>query len=241
MDRDQIARLVGSKVAVRLKNAEACGVEIIAALEEVGDAGVTLSRIGELGPGPTLFCPWESLERVRDRPPWLTPPPREGSGVYSAEQQFSAEYAPEEPTPSHERRPEPSARTLERVVSIARRETVGGITVTLTSLELFERGPGVLRWRVSLTEGASGYEEEGEHSGIPHPVFEIWDSSGRTFSWSPRGASGGDGEVDGEIEVEGLPDAGEISVEIPRIASESWREELAEKTYDGPWSFSFGI
>ncbi len=57
MDREEVARLVGSKVAVRLKNAKAHGVEIVATLEEVGDAGVTLSSIGELGPGPTLFCP----------------------------------------------------------------------------------------------------------------------------------------------------------------------------------------
>jgi len=235
---EEVARLVGSKVAVRLKNAETHGVEIVATLEEVRDAGVTLSGIGELGPGPTLFCPWESLERVRDRPPWLTSP-HEGSGSYSAEQQYSAEYDPEEFALPRERRPNPSASTLERVVSIARQATVGGITVALTSLEFFERGPGVLRWRVSLFEGASGYEDE--HRGIAHPVFEIRDGSGRILSWSPLGSSSGDGEADGEIEVEGLPDAGEISVEIPRITSESWREELAEKTYDGPWSFSFSI
>lgn len=240
MDWGEVARLVGAKVAVRLKNAEARGVEIIATLEEVGDAGVTLSDIGELGPGPTLFCPWESLERVRDRPPWLTSP-HEGSGAYSAEQQFSTECASEDPAPPRERRPEPSARTLERVVSIARRETIGGITVALTSLELFERGPGVLRWRVSSAGDLSGHEEEDEHRGIPHPTFEIQDGSGRILSWSPLGSSSGDGESDGEIGVEELSDAGEISVEIPRITSESWREELAEKTYDGPWSFSFSI
>lgn len=42
-------------MAVKLENAEARGVEIIATLEEVGETGVTLSGIGELGPGPTLF------------------------------------------------------------------------------------------------------------------------------------------------------------------------------------------
>jgi hypothetical protein len=40
----------------------------------VRDDGIVLSEIGELGPGPTLFCPWNSLKRVRDRPPWIRPP-----------------------------------------------------------------------------------------------------------------------------------------------------------------------
>lgn len=160
--------------------------------------------------------------------------------MYSAEREFLADHAPEEPEQAYERRPEPSARTLDRVVSIARRSTVGGITGALTSLELFERGPGVLRLRVSLA-GDSSREEEFEHRGIPHPVFEIRDGSGRTLPWSPRGSGAGGGESGGEIEVERLPDAGEISVEIPRITSESWREDTMEKTYDSPWSFSFSI
>lgn len=81
MERQEISGLVGCKVAVRLNTVEARGLEMVATLEEARDDGLILSEIGELGQGPTLFCPWESLHRVRDRPPWLAPPheePQEG-------------------------------------------------------------------------------------------------------------------------------------------------------------------
>ncbi len=73
-DQDRVAGFVGHKVAVRLTSVEARGAEIVATLEEVRDDGIVLSEIGELGPGPTMFCPWDSLGRVRDRPPWLRMP-----------------------------------------------------------------------------------------------------------------------------------------------------------------------
>ena len=56
-DRDRIAGLTGHKVAVNLNDAEARGLEIIGTLEAVSDDGIVLSEVGELGPGPTLFCP----------------------------------------------------------------------------------------------------------------------------------------------------------------------------------------
>ena len=40
-------------VAVVLSN----GAGMVATLDEVRDDGVILSEIGELGPGPTMFCP----------------------------------------------------------------------------------------------------------------------------------------------------------------------------------------
>jgi hypothetical protein len=64
VDRERTFRLVGRKVAVRLTNVEAQGVELIATLDEVRDDGIVLSEIGELGLGPTLFCPWDSLHRA---------------------------------------------------------------------------------------------------------------------------------------------------------------------------------
>jgi len=76
-DRDRAVGLVGHKVAGNLNNVEARGVEIIGTLDEVRDDGIVLSEIGELGPGPTLFCPWDSLRRVRERPSWLRPPHEE--------------------------------------------------------------------------------------------------------------------------------------------------------------------
>ena len=132
VNREQISGLVGHKVAIRLNSVEARGVEIVATLEEVRDDGVVLSEVGELGPGPTIFCPWDSLHRIRDRLPWLAPP-HEQSGpeeweAYEMREVSAEETAPDEPT---ERRREYSARTLERVVPIAQRRSVGDITVAL--------------------------------------------------------------------------------------------------------------
>jgi hypothetical protein len=62
-DRNRVSRLVGHKVAVVLSN----GVGIVATLEEVRHDGVVLSEMRELGPGPTMFCPWDSL-RCAARP-----------------------------------------------------------------------------------------------------------------------------------------------------------------------------
>ena len=64
---------MGHKVAVVLGN----GAGMVATLDEVRDDGVVLSEMSELGPGPTMFCPWDSLRRLRDRPvryliPWRT-------------------------------------------------------------------------------------------------------------------------------------------------------------------------
>ena len=69
MNRGDVSGLAGRKVAVRLTNVEARGVELVATLEEVREDGIVLSEVGELGPGPTMFCPWESLHQLRERPP----------------------------------------------------------------------------------------------------------------------------------------------------------------------------
>ena len=84
MERDAVAALVGRKIAVQLDTAEASGVELVATLQEVREDGVVLSEVGELGPGPLIICPWESIRRLRERPPWLAPP-GEGPEEYSAQ------------------------------------------------------------------------------------------------------------------------------------------------------------
>ncbi len=77
-DRGRAAGLVDHKVAVKLTNVEARGVEIVATLDGASDDGIVLSEIGERGPRPTMFCPWDSLSRVRDPPPpWLRMPHEE--------------------------------------------------------------------------------------------------------------------------------------------------------------------
>ena len=148
-DRDRAVGLVGHKVAVNLNNVEARGVEIIGTLDEVRDDGIVLSEIGELGPGPTLFCPWDSLRRVRERPSWLRPPHEEpGPEEAQQEREFfelrevtREEAAPELP----EQRRLASAQNLARVVPLGQRQMVGEITLALTSLELFGEGLGILR------------------------------------------------------------------------------------------------
>ena len=68
---------MGRKVAIRLTNVEARGVELVATLAEVREDGVVLSEVGELG--PTMFCPWESLHRVRERPSPVAPAAARGA------------------------------------------------------------------------------------------------------------------------------------------------------------------
>ena len=136
--------LVGRKVAVRLNSVEARGVELVATLDEAREDGIVLSEIGELGQGLTLFCPWESLHRVRDRPSWLAPPHEVSEGGQQGWESYELREASEEdvaPEPLPERR-EPSARTLERVVPVAQRVTVDGVTFAIASLELYGEASG---------------------------------------------------------------------------------------------------
>ena len=229
MNREDVSELVGRKVAIRLTNVEARGVELVATLAEVREDGVVLSEVGELGPGPTMFCPWESLHRVRERPPWLRPPHEEPgdeaedpAGHESFEvKEVSAEE--ERPEPPVERRRETSALNLERVVPVAQKRAVGDVTVALMSLELYGEGVGVLQWRVSL--GESAFQEAPDFGfGIPEPVFEIRDRAGGGLPWSPQHSGASDAEAEGSVRVEGLPETGELAVEVPRLVADAYED-----------------
>ena len=216
-------------------------------LEEVRDCGFVLSEIGELGPGPTLFCPWDTLKRVRERPPWLRPPHEEpGPEDAPLEQEFYElreatvqEVAPEPPV---ERR-RASARNLQRVAPLAQRRPVGAVLVALCSLELFGEGVGVLRYRISYEAGM--FEGSRGFGGSPEAEFVIRDESGRDLPWLPQGWSGSESETDGEVEVRELPEIGELEVEVPRLVSLVFDEETGEErvdvSRDGPWSYRFSI
>lgn len=240
VDRREMEQLVGRRVAVRLNSAEARGVEMIATLDEAREDGIVLSEVGELGEGPTMFCPWDSLRRVRERPPWLRPPHEEPEGgeTWEWESYELREVSPEatEPEPPAEHRRSPSARTLERVVPLAQKRTVGGITVALASLELYGDGLGMLRY---LIHG------EDVWWGVPEPELVLRDGAGRELSWSPRSSGSSDGEADGEIEVWDLPDSGEIEAEVSRLVFREFSPEKGEEeetdSYDGPWSFRFSL
>ncbi len=246
-DRDRIVGLLGRKVAVKLTSVEARSLEIIATLDEVRDGGIVLSEIGELGSGPTLFCPWDSLRRVRERPPWLRPPHEEsGPNEAPLEREFyelrEATAEEVEPEPPVERR-RASARNLQRVVPIVQRRTVGEITVALTSLELFGEGVGVLRYRISYE--ARKFEVSNRFAGVPEPEFIIRDGSGRELPWAPQAWGGSESEADGDVEVGELPETGELQVEVPRLVrlifDDETGEERVEDSRDGPWSFRFSV
>jgi hypothetical protein len=106
------------------------GAGMVATLDEVRDDGIVLSEVDELGPGPTIYCPWDSLRRLQNRPPFFMPPHEEPESHEYYELYEHREVPPEEiePEPYLERRGA-SARNLERVVPIAQRRTVGEATV----------------------------------------------------------------------------------------------------------------
>jgi hypothetical protein len=186
-----------------------------------------------------MFCPWASLRRLRDGPPFFMSSQEEPESGEYYELYEHREVAPEEiePEPSVERR-RASARNLDRVVPIAQRQTVGEVTVAFTSLELFGEGVGVLRYRISYEAGM--FED-----GIPEPQLVIRDESERILPWSPQGGSASESEADGEVEVRELPETGELEVEVTRLVSLVFDEEAGEEevddSYDGPWTFSLSI
>ena len=229
MDKEQVPDgWIGRQTIVKLTSYKANGAEIFATLHEKNDAGITLSEIGELGPGPTMFCPWNSIRDVRLQAP-------ESPAFYEGEEVGTLPY---EETEEILRRFRPtSARNLERVVPVAQKLTVGEITVAITSLELYGEGVGVLRWQISL-EGS--LLRHGRDFDLSEAWFEIWDGEGRDLPWSAQGAGGRSGEADGYVRVEELPDSGELEVEVTRLVTDSYEdEEYAGNgpSYEGPWNF----
>jgi hypothetical protein len=240
VDREGVHRLVGEKVIVGINRPEAGGVEIVATLKEVRDDGVILSEVVDIGPGPTIFCPWETFRRDHDLPPWFEPPldgPEDRELYQVREIPVHAPPPPELPP----QRLEPSARTLQRIVPVAQKQTVGGITVALTSLELHGEGLGSLGWRISFEEDL--YSEGGR--GVPEPEFVLRDGAGRELPWSPRSSGSGGREADGEIEVEDLPESGEIEAEVSRLVFREFSPERGAEeetdSYEGPWPFRFSV
>lgn len=233
MDRERVPdEWVGRGVVVRLANVEARGAEILATLDEIRDDGVSLSRIGELGPGPIMFCPWDSVREVRPQ---------------SAFNRMPHDQAPEGEVRLTERRsgrgPEPvvpipegfrgaSARTLRRVVPFVQKVGVGGVTVALASVELHEGGNGVLRFLISSTS---------EHLGTPEPEVRVRDGSGRHYAiLFARASSSGD-EMEVSMHALGLPEPAELEVEIARLTEIDHRQDVEVASWEGPWTFRFFI
>ena len=233
MDREEIPdEWTGRQVIVRLTSSEARGVEIIATLHERADAGITLSEIGELGPGPTIFCPWNSIQDIHPQSP-------EGSAFYESEEVGTLPY---EETEEILRRFRPtSARNLERVVPVAQKLTVGEITVAIASLELYGEGLGVLRWQISLEGSLLRNRVDFDPS---EAWFEIRDGEGRDLPCSLHRAGGSSGEANGDVRVEELPDSGDLEVEVTRLVTDAYADEEyagSGPPYEGPWTFRFSL
>jgi hypothetical protein len=216
VDRERVAELVGKKVAVGLDNGEPGSVGIVAKLEEVRDDGILLSEMSELGPGPTMFYPGDSLKQYSQWMPWLGMP-RERRLLGESPQEYYELYEWREKPAGERSRGRPYlARTLRG------------------------RCRRVLRYRISYEKDMfeGGY-------GISGPEFVIRDESGRVLPWSPWGSGSSDTESDGEVEVRGLPESEELEVEVTRLVSlvldkEAGREVEGD-SYEGPWNFRFSV
>lgn len=238
MDPDIVPQeWVGEAVVVYLANAEADGVEILATLDEVDGDGIKISHIGELGPGPLMFCPWATVRRVElQRPESPAPAPSETELLEYTDGELA-----DEPEGAFEESRRISAQTLERVIPVAQKQTVEGVTVALTSLELYGEGWGVLRWLASFRGSLSHL---GGDPGIPEPWFEIRDDTGYTLAWLPQGAGTSDGESDGNVQVEGLPNTGELEIEVTHLVTDAYEDgeyRGLEMLCEGPWTFRLNL
>ncbi len=216
---------IGQDVVVNVVGSAENVVGMFGTLEDVHDGGVVLSWMEPSDVEPTLFYPWGAIR-------WLRL-------VASLEDRDGLDDEPEEP-PAEPLR-STSAENLERVVPISLKQNSGGITLALSSLELFGEGLGVLRWLLSFDESISWSEGD---VGIPEPRFEIRNGDGLALPWSPQGAGASDRVADGDVRVEGLPESGELGVEVARLVSDAYEDGDYSgdgPSYEGPWSFRFAI
>ena len=134
-----------------------------------------------------------------------------------------------------ERRRQSSARTLERVVPVAQKRTVGDATAAISSLEIHGQGVGALRWRISMGEDALSAEPD-FWFGTPEPEFEILADGDRSLKWSPMGGGMNDRDSDGEAEVWELPETGELRVTVTRLTADAYGPEGDHLEEATPWT-----
>lgn len=129
-----------------------------------------------------------------------------------------------------------TAQTLRRVVPIAAKESVGGVTVALTSLEVYQGGNGILRYLLSLdTRSRRRFET------LPGPHLEIEDEAGRTLPVELLEDSASERTSSGLFQVAELPEAGKLTVRVRRIAGSKRFFDIGDFAWDGPWIFEFRI
>lgn len=128
-----------------------------------------------------------------------------------------------------------NANTLRQVVPIAQSREVGGITVALSALELYEDGGGILRYLISY-DPQTVFEDGGLE-----PEIEARDGSGNSYGWGLDGYSGGDGEEEGTLEMYDLPDSGELEIRVARVVSTEPPDGAVSESREGPWNFHISL
>lgn len=114
----------------------------------------------------------------------------------------------------------PAATTLKRVVPVAQKRKASGLTVTLSYLEIHEEGNGFLRFLMR-----QDFPTRWRALTMPRVGVNVQDGSGRPLetqedgSGSSMQSSYASLEANASLLIFGLPDSGEIEVEVMRIAN----------------------
>lgn len=131
-----------------------------------------------------------------------------------------------------------NARTLRKVVPVAQKHEAGGIAVALSVLELYHGGSGILRYLISHDPQTAFGDLFG---GGPEPEVEVQDGSGRRYEWVPGGSGGADGEMEGALQIFGLPGFGELEIRVLRVVSTEPPQRTVSEAHEGPWEFRVSL
>ena len=178
--------------------------------EGVRDDGIVLLEIGELGPGPTMFRPWDSPKRYSEWLPWLVRNTRspnrakyQRTGVTIST--CGGRLQRKRSLRSYPRNPLPPRASL----TASCRSDSGR-----PSARSWSPSPRLNSTRKGLASTVSCLLRRGHVRGLlPHRQrVSRPDVSGRELPWPIRGSSSSAGETDGDMEVRDLPEAGELEV-----------------------------
>ena len=131
-----------------------------------------------------------------------------------------------------------TARTIQRVVPIVQKEKVAGIMVALSYLEVHEAGYGVL-W--TLVSRRFQWSSLGKRRGLTEPEVHIHHSAGLSCDTRFLEAGGSYRNTNGATILSGLPESGELRVEVARIFVRNLSGDNEEESRSGPWTFRFSI
>ncbi len=147
------------------------------------------------------------------------------------------------------RRQEPSATTLCRVIGIGLKQSRSELTVALTSLEIYERVGGMDH---DITDGGV-LSYLVSHDGLamlPRLELEVRDRRGRRYEVAKfLGGSGAGGDARGSLLLGGPfgvgepfgEEVGEITVEIQRVVEDSTRLDETPQVWEGSWVFHVSL